>query len=55
MKTFIINLERQPLKKANIEKICQRLELNYQFIKAIDGYQLSDDYIRSISNDYPNN
>lgn len=55
MKTFIINLERQSLKKANIEKICQRLELNYQFIKAIDGYQLSDDYIRSISNDYPKN
>ena len=55
MKTFIINLERQPLKKANIEKICQSLDLDYQFIKAIDGYQLSDDYIRSISNDYPKN
>ena len=55
MKTFIINLERQPLKKANIEKICQSLDLDYQFIKAIDGYQLSDDYIQSISSDYPNN
>jgi hypothetical protein len=36
-------------------KKSQSLEQDYQSIKTIEGYQLSDDYIRWISNDYSHN
>ena len=40
-KTFIINLAIQWLKNPILKK-CQSLEQDYQSIKTIDGYQLSD-------------
>ncbi|WP_334321213.1 glycosyltransferase family 25 protein [Gilliamella apicola] len=55
MKTLIINLEKEALKKAFIEKQCQDLCLDYEFINAINGYTLSESYIKSISTQYPDN
>jgi len=50
MKTFIINLDKDTYKKIIIEDLCKKHALDYEFITAIYGFQLKDDYIHSITN-----
>jgi glycosyl transferase family 25 len=45
---FIINLEKDTKRKAHMEELCQTYSLSCQFIKAIVGKDLSEDYIQTI-------
>lgn len=53
MKTFVINLEREPIKRKYIIQECQKLKLNFELYNAIDGYKLTENYIKENVFDYP--
>ncbi|MFC7670046.1 glycosyltransferase family 25 protein [Hymenobacter humi] len=50
MKTFVINLERSTMRRASIQKQLDAQEIDFEFIKAVDGAQLSDEYLAKICN-----
>lgn len=49
MKTFIINLAERSDRKNFMQDQLNKLNLNYQFIEAIDGRKLSDDEINKVT------
>lgn len=55
MKTFVINLEREPQKKQYIQQECQRLKLDFEIYNAVDGSKLTESFIKNNVLDYPNN
>lgn len=49
-KTFIVNLQADKKRKIHMEKICTKLNLNFEFIKAVNGKNLKNiDYYISFS------
>jgi glycosyl transferase, family 25 len=48
IKLFIINLKKDKLKRKNIEYLCIKYKLNYEFIDAVDGRLLDDDFIEKV-------
>lgn len=55
MKVFVVNLDREPKKKAYITKECERFGLNYEIYRAVDGHSLSEDFLKKNVLDYGNN
>ncbi|EAH6868987.1 glycosyltransferase [Campylobacter lari] len=49
MKIFIINLERACDRKEYIQNLCKKYNLDFEIISAIDGKQLSKDYISQMT------
>lgn len=45
---FIINLEKDVKRRAHMEELCQTYSLSCQFIKALSGQDLSENYIKTI-------
>ncbi|CAJ1417771.1 unnamed protein product, partial [Effrenium voratum] len=41
MRTFVINLKRRPDRRASIEDLCRKLELDYEIVEACDGRALA--------------
>jgi len=41
LKTFVINLTRRPDRRSHIEELCRSLELDCEFIEAVDGKVLA--------------
>ncbi|WP_392563896.1 glycosyltransferase family 25 protein [Orbus wheelerorum] len=53
MKTFAINLKREPKKLSNITKECLKNELDVEIIDAVDGKLLSEEYLKEHVYNYP--
>lgn len=48
MKVFVINLKRSPERRAFMKKQLDALGMDYEFIEATDGKELSDEEIKNI-------
>lgn len=54
MKTYAINLLREPNKREHILNECAKYNLNVEIINAVDGKELSEDYLKDNVYNYPN-
>lgn len=50
MKTFVINLERSTIRRASIEAQLNVQGIDFEFIKAVDGTTLTDEYLAKVCN-----
>jgi glycosyl transferase family 25 len=50
MKTFVINLERSTIRRASIQKQLDEQGIDFEFIKAVDGALLTDEYLAKVCN-----
>lgn len=50
MKTFVINLERSSVRRASIQKQLDEYGIDFEFIKAVDGALLTDEYLARVCN-----
>ena len=50
MKIFVINLERSVVRRASIQQQLDSQGIRFEFIKAIDGSLLTDEYLATICN-----
>lgn len=54
MKTYVINLASQIKKKEHIISECKKLNLDFEIYNAINGEELSEEFINKNVLDYPN-
>lgn len=54
MKTYVINLASQIKKKEHIISECKKLNLDFEIYNAINGAELSEEFINKNVLDYPN-
>lgn len=52
MKVFIINLKKAKDRKKYMQNLCDKYNLDYEIIEAINGKNLQVDYIKDISDPY---
>ena len=50
MKTFVINLERSVVRRASIQQQLDSQGIAFEFIKAVDGSLLTDEYLATVCN-----
>jgi len=50
MKTFVINLERSVVRRASIQQQLDSQGIAFEFIKAVDGALLTDEYLATVCN-----
>jgi len=48
MPIFIINLKHSVERKKHMQELCEKYNLNYEFIEAVDGKTLNDDEISKV-------
>lgn len=54
MNTFVINLQENVVRRMAIKSQLDKTNLNYEFIEAVNGSNLSDEEIKALVYDYPN-
>lgn len=50
MRAFVINLERSTVRRASIQQQLNAQGIEFEFVKAVDGATLTDEYLAQISN-----
>lgn len=50
MKAFVINLERSTARRASIQQQLDAQGVEFEFVKAVDGATLTDEYLKQVCN-----